>query len=231
MDIRQRKIFTPRANTLLRVYLPDDDLSARIVRDAFAQMNRPRGKRNTDVFVAPVSRYAREMGELFPHRLEVACRNLACTSIQIIRTFGNPARRTHDFKPVFLYVHCGRQNIVLSINREILQYFQANVNAFDGKGYHLTGFRSKYSKKIYNAIKSSLQRGQTSIVLSIDALHKLLDCVRGMREQFNKLRRHALTRAEKDINGKTDVYFTWEAICSGSHVTAVKFQFYKMAEA
>jgi hypothetical protein len=84
---------------------------------------------------------------------------------------------------------------------------------------------SIYAQKIFMLLKSWSGVGEFKI--SIPELHDLLDAPESLRANFKNFRIFALEPSVKQINEKTSVKYTWEAIKSGRKVTEIRFTFIK----
>lgn len=84
---------------------------------------------------------------------------------------------------------------------------------------------SLYSQRIFEILKSYENMDKDSFEISLLDLHRMLNIPDSLRRNFKDFRIRILERAELDINKKTTLRFTWEAMKTGRKVTSVKFIF------
>ena len=108
----------------------------------------------------------------------------------------------HELKPFFL----GLKEKFTQFN--LMQYMQ---------------LPSIYSQKLYAFLKS--WDDKPYVIVSVIELHEMLDTPESFRTNFKELRRWVLEKAHKDIIGKTQLNYEWEAIKQGRSVISVRFIF------
>ena len=85
------------------------------------------------------------------------------------------------------------------------------------------GLRSMYSQKLYEFLSS--WHDKPYIRVSLDQLSDVLDVSPTIRKSYSQMKRAVLDYAEREINGKTSLHYTWEPIKTGRKVTAILFRF------
>ena len=92
--------------------------------------------------------------------------------------------------------------------------------------YPLTEFlslSSMYSQKLYEFLSS--WKSKPSINIPLEQLYDVLDSPKSSRQYYGKFKQDVLDPAEREINGKTSLHYTWEPIKTGRKVTAILFRF------
>ena len=80
---------------------------------------------------------------------------------------------------------------------------------------------SVYSQRIFELLKS--WKDQPEFVVSIDDLHEMLATPKSHRENFKAFRTRVLEKARTDIQKRTSLRYTWEAIKDGRRIGAIRF--------
>ena len=80
---------------------------------------------------------------------------------------------------------------------------------------------SVYSQRIFELLQS--WKDQPEFVVSIDDLHEMLATPKSHRENFKAFRTRVLEKARTDIQKRTSLRYTWEAIKDGRRIGAIRF--------
>lgn len=101
---------------------------------------------------------------------------------------------------------------MLKLNTMFTQYKLANI----------LSMKSKYSPRIFEILKCNEFKKQGYFEIEIEALRKLLKA-ENVYPKYNDFKRYIVERAQKELNGKTDISFDFEEIKTGRKVTSLKF--------
>lgn len=85
------------------------------------------------------------------------------------------------------------------------------------------GLGSMYSQKLYEFLSS--WKSAPSVKVPLEQLYDVLDVAESYRRFYGKFRQDVLDPAEREINGKTSLRYTWEPVKTGRKVTSVIFRF------
>ena len=85
------------------------------------------------------------------------------------------------------------------------------------------GLSSMYSQKLYEFLSS--WQDKPFIKVSLDQLYDVLDVSPTIRNAYSQMKRAVLDHAEREINAKTSLHYTWEPIKTGRKVTTIFFRF------
>lgn len=82
---------------------------------------------------------------------------------------------------------------------------------------------SMYSQKLYEFLSS--WKSKPSVKVPLGQLYDVLDAPKSLRDFYGKFKQMVLVPAEREINSKTSLHYTWEQIKTGRKVTAILFRF------
>ena len=82
---------------------------------------------------------------------------------------------------------------------------------------------SMYSQKLYEFLSS--WKSKDFIKIPLEQLYDVLDAPKSLREFYGKFKQMVLVPAEREINAKTSLNYTWEQIRTGRKVTDIIFRF------
>lgn len=84
---------------------------------------------------------------------------------------------------------------------------------------------STYSQKMFKLLKSWEKGNKKGFVdIALTDLHDYLQTPVSLRNEYRNFKRLVLQKAEKDINSKTSIQFTWEPLKTGRAITAIRFK-------
>ena len=101
---------------------------------------------------------------------------------------------------------------MLKLNKLYTSYKLANI----------LNMKSKYSPRIYEILKANQFKKQGFVEIEVNDLRKLLK-IENIYSRYNDFKRKIIKQAQKEINEKTDIKFTFEEIKTGRKVTSIKF--------
>ena len=148
-----------------------------------------------------------------------AVERLASTTYTIYHS-----RRKFDIFPIFARISYDNGVISAKLNPELKPYFLQLRREFSLRS--LPEFRrlsSIYSQQIYRFLCSIRALNDTEV--DIERLHFTTTAPESFRQNFKEFRRRVLEPAEKEINEKTSLKYSWEPIRQGRKVIAVRFIF------
>lgn len=110
--------------------------------------------------------------------------------------------------------------LTMRISKE-MKYFYLQLEQYTKyKLKNIMPLKSSYSYRIYELLKQYLKLGTRTI--DIDDF-KLMLKLKDKYSTYGNIKSRILNAAQKEINEKTDLYFTFEEIKEGRKVVAVKF--------
>lgn len=101
---------------------------------------------------------------------------------------------------------------MLKLNKLYTSYKLANI----------LNMKSKYSPRIYEILKANQFKKQGFVEIEVDDLRKLLKA-ENIYPLYADFKRKIIKQAQKELNEKTDIKFTFEEIKTGRKVTSIKF--------
>ena len=117
----------------------------------------------------------------------------------------------------------GQWEVVLACTQEAMEY----IFNIDNIGYlryrlkNVIALKSKYSYILYIYLADNKFRESWEI--SVDNLRALLDCKAETYQKFYRFNNLILSKCQSEINGKTDIMFTYTSIKKGKYVEKVRF--------
>lgn len=84
-------------------------------------------------------------------------------------------------------------------------------------------FKSEYTMKLYSILKDYAW-GKYEWEVGLERLKETLGATEPLYDSFAEFNRRILKRAEKEINGNTDISFTYEKLTVGRKVKGIKFK-------
>jgi plasmid replication initiation protein len=129
-----------------------------------------------------------------------------------------------NFRAYGIFSLVGYENgyLIAKFDPDLKPHFlklRANFTTYQLNEYF--GLRSTYSQKMFNYLKSWASLG--TVTVNLEDLQQLLGTADSLK-QFGQFRRAILEQAYADINAKTTISFTWEAIKKKNKVTGVIFK-------
>ena len=144
----------------------------------------------------------------------------------------HPERPSFAAYPLFSKVTYSRKDdtITASINPFLKPYLlQLKQYVLFNKIDSMMLANSGYSFALF-ALLSSYNKTHSDVKVELEELHAILNTAKGLR-RWQDFKRDVLDRAHKEINLKTGLAYTWEAVKHKNKVVAVNFIFNAKAAA
>lgn len=148
-----------------------------------------------------------------------ACQRLIGTYFKI--HYSNSRFRLYS---VFRYIEYDNGIISAQFNSDLKPFYLQLKREFSMRSLpEFQRLSSAYSQQIYRLLCS--YRALDTAEIPIERLHDLTNAPKSFKIDFRSFRRRVLEPAEKEINAKTNLKFTWEPIRQGRKTIAVRFIF------
>lgn len=124
-----------------------------------------------------------------------------------------------------IYYLDGESKIIVGLDPMLKELMLSAKKASFYQIKYPLNFHNIYSKRIYYYLKSyenSNKNGTGWRIDNLDELRSKLECPKSYNK-FSDFRKYVLTPAYGEINGNSDIKFTYEEIKTGRKVTAIKF--------
>jgi plasmid replication initiation protein len=152
-----------------------------------------------------------------------ACRVLHKAGVE--KNIFSPAGKEigFEFDNIFLGVHYLKGVITAKFNPGMRPHLLELKNRFTTLNYfELMDLPSYYSQRIYELLKS-WEKPDGFVELDLESFYDMISYPKEQRKNFASLRRKALEQAEKDINTRTELRYSWEPIKEGNKVKGLRF--------
>ncbi len=213
-----------KANSLIEASYRLSLDEQRLVLACISKINplSPSGRTNK-----PIRITADEYAELFNldrrsayKQLKAALNNL--WNREIIINQPNGKKITHRWLPDKIEYPDGEGKVEMCFNPSILPYLSDISDNFKSyKIKQVANLRSAYTIRIYELLNQYLDTGWREV--SLNRLREMLQ-VGDKYKRFTDIRQWVLEPAQKEMEDKTNIVFTWEALKTGRKVTAIRFK-------
>lgn len=128
-----------------------------------------------------------------------------------------------DFQTVWLsgikyYDNEGK--VAVSFHPKLIKYYLQLQEYTKYRLKNITDLNSEYSLKLYEILKQYEKIGER--IYNVEELKKFLG-VENQYDRYYNLKKRILLVTQKEINEKTDIFFTFEELKEGRSIKAIKF--------
>lgn len=152
-------------------------------------------------------------------------REIEKASVRLVSsTFNIKKGKDFTIYAVFSFIKFEDGIISAKFNQDLKKYYYELEKQFAVRSLpEFKKLSSVYSQQIYRFLNS--WSGLPEATIPIVQLHHAVNALDYLRGNFKEFRLRVLETAHKEINTKTALKYSWEAIKSGKKVTAIRFIF------
>lgn len=117
----------------------------------------------------------------------------------------------------------GSGHVTLKFMPELKPYFLNLKNFYTSYRLHnVLNLNSKYSIRIYEILKSNAYKNESALDLDIEYIRETF-YIKNEYKRYSDFKRKVILTAQKEINEKTDIKFTFDEIKKGRKIETIRF--------